>query len=110
MCLEPNFLLIFVSFFNCNNAVRPKSHFAAPLTLVVTCRFREHCFDALAADLDRALGQANWEGMIQEYVQEMRDPVNRVPFAMHVSAFLVGCEERELNHKAERWEVLDERV
>lgn len=40
----------------------------------------------------------------------MRDPVNRVPFAVRVLAFLVGCEERELNHKAERWEVSDERV
>ncbi|GAQ92548.1 hypothetical protein KFL_010460010 [Klebsormidium nitens] len=73
-------------------------------------RFREHRFGALTADLDRALGQVNREGVIQEYVQEVREPVNRVPFAVRVLAFLVDCKEEQLDHRAERWEVSDERV
>ncbi|GAQ92904.1 hypothetical protein KFL_011930020, partial [Klebsormidium nitens] len=73
-------------------------------------RFREHRFDALVADLDRARGHANEEGVVQESVQEMRDPASRVPFAVRVLAFLVECREEQLNHEAERWEVSDERV
>ncbi|GAQ85304.1 hypothetical protein KFL_002280190 [Klebsormidium nitens] len=73
-------------------------------------RFREHRFDTLVGDLDRALGQINEADMVQEYVRELRDPVNRVPFAVRVLAFLVECEETALNHESERWEVSEERV
>ncbi|GAQ83650.1 hypothetical protein KFL_001560170 [Klebsormidium nitens] len=73
-------------------------------------RFREHRFATLAGDLDRALGQVNESGVVQEYVKVVRDPLNRVPFAVRILAFLVGCEEEQLDHGAELWEVSEERV
>lgn len=60
--------------------------------------------------LDTALLKADREGVTQEYVKEVRKPQNRVLFAVRVLASLQGCEEKELDHEAERWEVSEERV